>query len=280
MPTYNEKSSFTAQGLVLRRMLWTDLPLSREIFDAFEKIHPATAADWQFIKDSPFVPTFEVRYRMTDRILAQKGIKQIFELASGLSPRGLVMAAADPACTFVEVDLPDEIALKRAVIGNLVTAGAIKSPGKNFQLLEGSVIEEKVFAKAAALFREEPVAVVCEGLLRYLSFDDKTILVQHVYNLLKKFGGVWITPDIESLDNRQQTLSRQTPGMRGVDVEKNIFPTLDAAREYFEGFGFTIQATPLADMVGECVSPRKYGLTPEQAVELLDGRTMFTMTVE
>jgi O-methyltransferase involved in polyketide biosynthesis len=278
MPTYNAKSSFTAQGLVLRRMLYTELPLAREIFEALEKIHPATDADWQWAKDVPAVPTFEARYVMTNRILAERGIKQVFELASGLSPRGLVMTA-DPTCTFLEVDLPEEMGLKKAIIANLLEAGAIKSPGSNLHLLEGSVTEAAVFAKATTLFRKEPVGVVCEGLLRYLSFDDKAIVARHVYELLKTFGGVWITPDIETLDNEKQLAHRKSLEKQGVSVEDNIFPNLDAAQKYFEGFGFVVQITPLSDKIEELVSPGKCGMTTEQAIDKLNGRTMFTMTV-
>lgn len=278
MPSYNAKSSFTAQGLVLRRMLYTELPLAREIFEALEKVHPATDADWQWAKEVPAVPTFEARYLMTDQILAQRGLNQVFELASGLSPRGLVMAG-DPACTFVEVDLPEEMHLKQTIIENLLEAGAIKPPASNLHLLEGSVTNDEVFAKAASLFRKEPVGVVCEGLLRYLSFEDKSTLSRSIYSLLKTFGGAWITPDIEVLDNEKQLIHRKSLEKQGVTVEDNIFADMDSALKYFESFGFAVQVTPLSDILDECISPSKCGLTREQAVDKLNGRIMFTMTV-
>ena len=42
----------------------------------------------------------------------------------------------------------------------------------------------------------EPVAVINEGLLRYLTFQEKRIVAKNVYNLLSEFGGVWITCDV------------------------------------------------------------------------------------
>jgi hypothetical protein len=67
MPTHGELSSFTAQCLVLRRKLYTKLPLSEEIFNALEEIHPATEEDWNWVKESrtTIAPFFEARYLMT-----------------------------------------------------------------------------------------------------------------------------------------------------------------------------------------------------------------------
>jgi len=279
MPTYNAQSSFTAQGLVLRRMLYTDLPLAREICEALEKIHHVTPEDWEWVKSqSNIMPFMEARYLMTNRILQQMGIHQVLELASGLSPRGMVMSE-NSACTFVEVDLPDELLLKRGVIKELVETGAIKPRNTNLHLLEGSVVEEKVFTGAEKFFRNEPVGVVCEGLLRYLSFADKAILAGHIRDLLKTFGGAWITPDIELLDDARQHLHRRVARMRGVDVEENLFADMATAKKFFEDFGFVVRITPLGDMLGQLSSQEKCGLTTEQTAELLEGRRTFTMTL-
>ena len=50
--------------------------------------------------------------------------------------------------------------------------------------------------KATRFFNEEPIAVVNEGLLQYLDSQEKTVLGRNVHQLLKRFGGIWITPDI------------------------------------------------------------------------------------
>jgi O-methyltransferase involved in polyketide biosynthesis len=279
MPTYNEQSSFTAQGLVLRRMLYTDLPLAHEIFDALEKIHPMSAVDREWASRPSIIPFFEARYLMTDRIISQHGIHQILELASGLSPRGLAMAK-DPAYTFAEVDLPSEIELKKRVIENLVAAGVIVTPGKNFHLVEGNVVDKKVFDEAIAFFHNEPIAVVCEGLLRYLSFDDKATLATHVHGLLKKFGGVWITPDIEVRTDEDQRRHRNDVGMHGIDVEENLFESVPATQKFFESFGFTVAIMPLKDMTKELVSPARAGLTEEEVTKIMENRMAFTMTAK
>ena len=280
MPTHNEQVSFTAQGLVLRRMRYTDLPLAREMFEALEMIHPATSEDWEWIKRRlDFALFAEARYLMTDRILGQRNVHQVLELASGLSPRGIVMSS-DPAHTYVEVDLRDEALLKEAVIKNLVDAGAINLPGPNWRILKGSVTEQSVFADAAALFRKEPIGVVCEGLLRYLSFEDKIIMATRIHNLLEIFGGVWITPDIEPLDDNRQRLRRQqSMGLCGVNVEENLFANLAETRKFFEDLGFTIQAIELKEMAEELVSPERCGFSVQQTNEALENKITFVMTV-
>jgi len=260
-------------------MRYTNLPLAREMFEALENIHPATSEDWEWIKRRlDFIPFAEARYLMTDRILSQRNVHQVLELASGLSPRGIVMSS-NPANTYVEVDLPDEARLKEAVIRNLVDAGAINLPGPNWRILKGSATEYGVFAEAARLFHREPIGVVCEGLLRYLSFEDKAIMARHIHDLLKTFGGMWITPDIEPLDDNRQNLRRQSMGLRGVNVEENLFANVAAARKFFEGLGFTVQAIQLKEMAEELTSPKKCGFSSEQTAGALENRITFIMTL-
>ncbi len=283
MPTHNEQSSFTAQGLVLRRMLYTELPLSHEIFNALEEIHPATPADYAWVEQSKsnIAPFFEARYIMTDRVLNHIGINQVVELASGLSPRGIVWANSHPMNNFIEVDLPDEAQLKRKIIGKLADAGAIKNPPQNLYILDGNVTDAKTFEGVESfLYPQQEVGVVCEGLLRYLSFADKAILASHIHKLLEKFGGVWVTPDIEILtDSEQIRIRRQSVGMRGVNVEENIFTDIPSAQKFFEDLGFAVAMNPLVQTAPELVSNDKCGLTVQETEAILKNRVSLIMTV-
>jgi len=285
MPTHGKQSSFTAQGLVLRRMLYTDLPLSREIFYALEKIHHATPEDWDWVtteQAKKLAPFFEARYLMTDRVLNQWGVRQVVELAAGLSPRGIVWVAKNPTHTFVEVDLPDEVQLKWRVIEKLVEAGAIETPSQNFHILEGSVTDARIFEQLDTILSvQAEIGVVCEGLLRYLSFADKAILASHIHTLLEKFGGVWVTPDIEILtDDEQERIRRQNVGMRGVNIEGNLFADIPTAKKFFEDLGFAVLVAPLKEIAGELVSTRKCNLTLQESEAILKNhRVSFIMTV-
>jgi O-methyltransferase involved in polyketide biosynthesis len=203
------------------------------------------------------------------------------ELASGLSPRGIVWAEENPKYTFIEVDLPDEVDLKWKIIEKLIKAKAINAPHHNFGTIKGSVTEEKVFKKLTFSFNSgEPVGVICEGLLRYLSFADKATLASHIHKLLQKFGGMWVTPDIEILtDSEQIRLRRQSVGMRGVNVEENIFTDIPSAKKFFEDLGFAVAMDPLVQITPELASIDRCGLTLQETEAILKNRVSFIMTV-
>lgn len=42
---------------------------------------------------------------------------------------------------------------------------------------------------------DREIAIINEGLLRYLTFEEKKIVATNVYNMLK-YNGVWITCDV------------------------------------------------------------------------------------
>ncbi|MBU6427616.1 MAG: hypothetical protein KGR26_01270, partial [Cyanobacteria bacterium REEB65] len=52
-----------------------------------------------------FAPLFEVRYKSLAAAIRQSGIRQVLEIASGVSLRGLHMAIEDQIA-YVETDLP------------------------------------------------------------------------------------------------------------------------------------------------------------------------------
>ena len=259
-------------------MLHTEMPLASEIREAFQTIRSVTHEDWTSAKRMVhLMPFMEARYLITNRMLDGMGVRQVLELASGLSPRGIVKSE-NLACTYIEVDLPDEIRLKREIIANLVATEKIRPPGANFHLLEGNVLEPQIFTKAKAIFRKERIGVVCEGLLRYLCPDDTAKLSLQILSLLKAFGGAWITSDIDLLeDGRQQ--KRQDEGSGRFDIEENLFADMASARKFFEDLGFAVHITPFGDMSGELSSQKKCGLTAKQVAGILEGRRTFTMTL-
>jgi O-methyltransferase involved in polyketide biosynthesis len=279
--THNERSSFTANALALRRT-FTGIPLSQEIFDILQAEQLLSPADIERAMSTlRMTPFFEARYVVTDQVIAERGLRQVFELAAGLSPRGAAMTV-DPGVNFLEADLAEKSALKKRLIEKLVAGGSI-SARPNLHLLRGNVTGAATFRQAEALLREEPVAVVCEGLLRYVSFPDKEILGRHVHELLQKFGGVWITPDIEFSPTESAPPERQERYRRmaaaGVDVRPNLFADKDHAVAFFENLGFAVTSIPLAQAAGRLVSPKRLNLGVDEVARALENRMTFVMTV-
>jgi len=280
--TFNEKSSFTADGVAYRRT-FTDLPYAKEIFEILKAIRgPIDISSMEQTAPYRTAPMFESRYILTDRELEKSGVKQILELAGGLSSRGFVMAMK-PDVIYVELDLPEKSALKTEVLERLAIKLNTRVPS-NLYLEKGNVIDEKAFKKACRLFNSGPIAVICEGLLRYMDREDQQKLSLHIYSLLKKHGGLWITPDIERLSDVEKT-----PGMSarydrwikqaGIDIRKNIFKDDADAVSSFENLGFKVTKYSQLEVIDKLTSPTKLGLTREEVNEYLKHRDTFVMRV-
>src|ERR1700733_1549250 len=183
-----ERVSTTALGPVIARGEYSDIPFAREVLSyLLERSQPPPDEFLQGIRGH--APFFEARFKAVSRILAERRATQILELASGFSPRGL-----DPAFrgfTYVEVDLPKMIEQKREMVTALL--GSIPP---HLKFCRASVLNRDELAQGLTHFCEEPVAVTSEGLLRYLTFDEKAQLAENVMGILRSYGGGWITPDI------------------------------------------------------------------------------------
>ena len=122
-----------------------------------------------------------------------------------------------------------------------------------------------------------PVAVTTEGLLRYLTFEEKALVAANVHEILRRYGGWWVTPDI----HLRSLAQRQTPAQReaelktlGRDLNANYFEDLDHARQFFERCGFSVDSRPLLEGVQDQIAARP---NEEQAAMLNDSR-LFVLT--
>ena len=122
------------------------------------------------------------------------------------------------------------------------------------------------------------MAIATEGLLRYLTFEEKTQLAAHVHEILGRYGGWWITPDI----HLKEWAALQTPAYRktetatlGRDLSANYFDDLDHAQAFFESCGFAVDSRPLLEGIRDQldVHPRN-----EQVAADVNNRRIFVLT--
>jgi O-methyltransferase involved in polyketide biosynthesis len=275
LETYDfERISPTAMGPVIARGEYSDIPFAREVLSYLQERFPSPAEDFrQGIRAQ--APFFEARFKAVSRILVERHATQILELASGFSPRSL-----DPAfrgVTYIEVDLPKMIGHKLALVTTLL--GAVP-PGLKF--CGASVLNRGELTEGLAQFRKEPVAVTAEGLLRYLSFDEKAQLAENVRAILQTYGGVWITPDIHL---RKWAPERSRHGgvdwnfaeQLGRDIHPNYFDDFAHARSFFEGCGFQVEERPLLDGVRQGIV--SLPLASPESLAQLESRRIYTLTV-
>ena len=115
-----------------------------------------------------------------------------------------------------------------------------------------------------------------EGLLRYLTFEEKALVARNVREILQRYGGWWITPDVHLISStRRQTTEyrQQERETLGRSLEANYFEDLDHAQRFFEGLGFAVESRPLFER-GQ-VQIQAPG--SEQALDLNDFR-LFVLT--
>jgi O-methyltransferase involved in polyketide biosynthesis len=261
----------TAYGRV-----FSDIPYAREMFDELETIRTASGSTETLavMKDTKLAPQFEARHKLLDRLIGQTGIKQVLEIAAGLSTRGLDITD-DDSVTYVELDLPNMMADKRKIVADLRAKGKLPRRSNLF-FEDGSAVEPEDFLKAVRHFDEaKPIVVMNEGLLRYLNFDGKSTYADNVKELLRKFGGVWITSDIslpkvvykedDVMAGRRKKISEIT----GVDVADNLFKDEEDAKLFFEGLGFTVESHSFLEVIDELTSPAKLDM-PRDYVEAIN----------
>jgi O-methyltransferase involved in polyketide biosynthesis len=123
-------------------------------------------------------------------------------------------------------------------------------------------------------FQPGQLAVINEGLLRYLNFTQKAQVAQNVHALLEHFGGIWITPDITTRKTIVSTSKgaeyQRIQDLAGIDIDANSFRDEQQARDFFTQQGFRVTSRSYAEVAAGLVAPARAGLSPAEAQATLD----------
>lgn len=262
--------SVTALIPAFARGEYTTIPWSREMLAVLRE-RGATLPEGPWREYGAFASIFDARFRAVTRLVEEKAATQVLELAAGLSPRGAELAPR--GIVYVEADLAESITLKHEVV-----TAMLGSVPKNLHLCAASAIDREQLLSCCVPFAAgHPVAVTAEGLLRYLTFEEKAMVAANVHEILQRYGGWWITPDI----HLRHWAQRQTPTHRqaelktlGRSLDANYFEDFDHARQFFERWGFTVDSRPLLQGIQDQIAARP---NQEQAAMLNDSR-LFILT--
>ena len=110
--------------------------------------------------------------------------------------------------------------------------------GGNALNCEDYKIYEKYFNK------DKEIAVINEGLLRYLTFEEKKCVAKNVYDLLKKHGGVWITCDVtpkKFIEKQDECLPNFNDNLNTVTLRNNLkdrFEDVNHIKNFMKDIGF------------------------------------------
>jgi len=187
------------------------------------------------------VAHFESRYASIDQLLEDLPVKNILELSSGFSFRGLA-AVQQKDVHYIDTDLPGIIEKKKEFVAALKGDGFI-AKGK-LEILPLNALDEERFTEVVNHFEAGPLVIVNEGLLVYLNTEEKKKLCSIIRKVLKQRGGYWITADIYIKQKAEsRTLKINDELQRFLDqhnIEENKFESFEAAAAFFKNEGFVI----------------------------------------
>lgn len=190
---------------------------------------------------------FESRYWSIDQLLKQTDSKNIIELSSGYSLRGLDMCARENV-HYLDTDLPGVITAKQQMINNL---GLETNLEGKLELLPLNAMDATAFKGVVSRFASGPITIVNEGLLMYLNVEEKKQLCRTIHHILKERGGCWITADvyIKRTIEMQSALTQTKQEMAFFEehnIEQNKFESYEAAEAFFaeQGLELVKEAVP------------------------------------
>ena len=297
MSEFNDKVLRTAFGVASMRT-FTGISYSNEIFGELQKLAKLNKIELcgngkiEGNLPAQIVPYFEARYLMTNKLLHANNsvgtcIRQVLEIAAGLSVRGMLYAGGKSHNSYVEIDQPEMAALKKEIRKALGTRIA---PG-NWKVCEGDAFDLNSIWDAIKAFTPAlPIAIVNEGFLVYQSHEQKAAYARNISNLLSNHGrrggkeSAWLTPDIAitgAIDypGREKVEKKWHASVKR-DLSKNYFATEEEARAFFEGLGFSVERHSLNEVRGELKSPEILGLSEETVQGVIAKSPYFVMRIK
>lgn len=262
--------------LVAYARTFTDIPFSQDIFNEYEKINQAHNGPQmpEELKIPSLAPRFEARYKLINQLLENTGVSQIIEVAAGLSPRGLEMTK-DQETIFVELDLAKNNETKKEIVDSLTRKSKSRT---NLNIEEGNALDLSTLESAIThLDKLKPIAVITEGLLRYLNTDEKITLAKNIYTLLEQFGGVWITSDTTSSDNPEESDDREK--RKTISGDFNLFKDREESENFFRNLGYHLTSHLLSEVEDDLTSPTKLKMNKEELHTLFKGKYVYEMHI-
>lgn len=233
-------------------------------------------------------PTLEARYKSLETALKASGLKQVVELGSGFAFRGDAMNRTTPL-RYIETDLPEMHETRLRLRNELRRDGVfparehvVFAPLNAVAPGDGALLEQH-------LVPGEPVAVIHEGLLQYFTRDEKRSVALGIAGLLKRHGGVWLTPDFEVSDDGSRErwthphfarifslIARSTQS----NLRDASFTSVDEVKDFFSKLGFRV--TPRAQIDGTFAlsSAERVGTTPAQLDILRRSRILWELRLD
>jgi O-methyltransferase involved in polyketide biosynthesis len=256
----------SAKSLLLAKA-YTNIPFAKEaaaLMDSDEIFDMSFDENdfWFCIR----VMHFEMRYWSIDQLLKETDSKNILELSSGFSFRGIDLCNKRTDIHYIDTDLPDLVATKEKMIQRLSIDKDLKG---NFELLPLNALDETAIQSIIQRFGQGSISIINEGLLMYLNTEEKIRLCKIIHRILKQNGGCWITADVyvkRSNDMRAELpqSKREKKFYEQHNIEENKFDSYEAAEAFFKEQGFEVEKESVPDYSALSVMPKLMSVLPEE----------------
>ena len=256
--------------------IFTDIPYEKEIYEWLSR-----HCNEEVTLNKMLAPEIEARYKLTNKLLDNSGIKQVLELAAGYSSRGVIYSSK--GYNYVEMDLEKVNNNKTNIVKTIE-----KNTPKSLNIISGNALRCSDYSRCDEYFeKNKPVAVINEGLLRYLTFDEKRIVGENVYSFLKKYGGIWITCDVtpkKFIQTQDKALPNFNKNLNNVTSRNNLndrFENIEHIRDFFGDIGFEVaEIHKFSEMKEELYSVNHNNIFDSHIEQLLDDAIVVVMKLK
>ena len=246
--------------------IFTDIPYEKDIYE-WLKNH----CKEDVILNKRLATEIEARYKLTNKLLDKSNIKQVLELAAGYISRGLIYS--QKGYNYVEMDLEKVCKNKKEIIKSVE-----KNIPQTLQIVSGNALRKSDYLKCDQYFEDnKPVAVINEGLLRYLTFEEKRIVGKNIYSFLKKHGGIWITCDvtpkkfIQSQDSALPDFNKNLDKVTSRNSLTDRFEDEEHIKQFFGEIGLElVEIHPFSEVKDELYSINTHNIFDENIDESLE----------
>ncbi len=195
----------------------------------------------------------ETRYRMTNKLYRALGLQSAVEIGTGLCPRCLEFTE-DPAQNFLASGFKESFGWTKDMISRM--GGAER---RNLHCAQIDILAMGQLERVVEYWGPRPVAILCEGVLPYLTRPEKRYALSEMWRTLKVVGGVGITCDTNTRSQFGQSagLRAAVAGISqqvGTDLYRNAFDDNHDMLAFFRSCGFAVEQHSMAEVLGECSS--------------------------
>jgi O-methyltransferase involved in polyketide biosynthesis len=264
-----EKISITAKLSAYYRQ-FSDIAFAAEVAaligaeNAFTQLAQDHGLDREQL--TPYAPMFEARYKSVSELIRKSGASQLLELACGYSMRGLDLTRSG-AFDYVETDLPGVISIKRELLDEVRRRHHIAPSPRHRVAVADALDVEQLRSAAGGFDRRQPLLVLCEGLMGYLSRAETERVARNLRDLLGSHGGgSWIVPDftfvadLRNLPPERVRLRTAVTGLTQRQLDASAFEDPDELASFFRGIGFDTRVASQIDETPSFVSLAALGL--------------------